>query len=86
MCKYVGISDIAGKIHGSTNRWNVVQATLKALTSQTSVKEQAIKKGTYALQYLHPDREPVVVYNPVDESERAAHRNLVRGPGAGRRR
>jgi small subunit ribosomal protein S5 len=41
----MGVTDIVAKSHGSTNPYNMVRATLKALTSSTTPAEVAAKRG-----------------------------------------
>jgi small subunit ribosomal protein S5 len=41
----VGITDIVAKSHGSTNPYNMVRATLHALTRTTTPSEVAAKRG-----------------------------------------
>jgi small subunit ribosomal protein S5 len=41
----MGVTDIVAKSHGSTNPYNMVRATLKALTTSTTPAEVAAKRG-----------------------------------------
>ena len=41
----MGVTDIVAKSHGSTNPYNMVRATLDALTSSTTPAEVAAKRG-----------------------------------------
>ena len=41
----VGITDIVAKSHGSSNPYNMVRATLDALTKSTTASEVAAKRG-----------------------------------------
>jgi small subunit ribosomal protein S5 len=41
----MGVTDIVAKAHGSTNPYNMVRATLKALTTSTTPAEVAAKRG-----------------------------------------
>jgi small subunit ribosomal protein S5 len=45
ICEVVGITDVVAKSHGSTNPYNMVRATLAALTSVTTASEVAMKRG-----------------------------------------
>ncbi len=45
ICEVVGITDVIAKIIGSSNRTNVVRATLKALSSMTTPEMIADKRG-----------------------------------------
>lgn len=45
ICEVSGITDVIGKIIGSSNRTNVVRATLKALKSMTTPEMIAEKRG-----------------------------------------
>lgn len=45
ICEVVGITDVIAKIIGSSNRINVVRATLKALSKMTSPEMIAEKRG-----------------------------------------
>ena len=42
----MGITDIVAKSHGSSNPYNMVRATLDALTKSTTPSEVAAKRGT----------------------------------------
>jgi small subunit ribosomal protein S5 len=41
----MGVTDIVAKSHGSTNPYNMVRATLAALTRSTTPAEVAAKRG-----------------------------------------
>jgi small subunit ribosomal protein S5 len=41
----MGVKDIVAKSHGSTNPYNMVRATLNALTAGTTPAEVAAKRG-----------------------------------------
>ena len=41
----VGITDIVGKSHGSSNPYNMVRATLDALSHATTPSQVAAKRG-----------------------------------------
>jgi small subunit ribosomal protein S5 len=41
----MGITDIVAKSHGSTNPYNMVRATLHALTQSTTPAQVAAKRG-----------------------------------------
>jgi small subunit ribosomal protein S5 len=41
----MGVTDIVAKSHGSTNPYNMVRATLRALTKSTTPAEVAAKRG-----------------------------------------
>lgn len=45
ICEVVGITDVVAKSHGSTNPYNMVRATLDALTSVRTAAEVAMKRG-----------------------------------------
>eukprot|EP00937_MAST-01D_sp_MAST-1D-sp2_P001804 g1804.t1 len=42
----LGITDCGGKVHGSRNKFNVIQATFNALTKHRSAEEMAFARGT----------------------------------------
>ena len=43
--KYAGIADCSSKSHGNRNQFNVVRATFKALMTNESLEEIALKRG-----------------------------------------
>jgi small subunit ribosomal protein S5 len=45
ICEVVGITDVVAKSHGSTNPYNMVRATLAALTAVRTPAEVAMKRG-----------------------------------------
>jgi small subunit ribosomal protein S5 len=45
ICEVLGITDVVAKSHGSTNPYNMVRATLDALTAVTTAAEVAMKRG-----------------------------------------
>jgi small subunit ribosomal protein S5 len=45
MFEVLGITDIVAKSHGSTNPYNMVRATLDALSKMQSAQEVAMKRG-----------------------------------------
>lgn len=45
ICEVVGITDVVAKSHGSTNPYNMVRATLDALTHVRTASEVAMKRG-----------------------------------------
>ncbi|MFN8770626.1 MAG: 30S ribosomal protein S5 [Neisseriaceae bacterium] len=48
----IGIKNISAKVHGSTNHYNVVRATLKALQSIYTPAEVALKRGKTVSEIL----------------------------------
>ena len=45
MFEVLGVTDIVAKSHGSSNPYNMVRATLDALTNMNSAQEIAMKRG-----------------------------------------
>jgi small subunit ribosomal protein S5 len=45
ICEVVGITDVVAKSHGSTNPYNMVRATIDALSNVRTASEVAMKRG-----------------------------------------
>lgn len=62
ICELAGITDLGGRVTGSTNPLNLVRATFDALQSQLTPEELGRQHGKSVLSITHPDQPPTVLY------------------------